>query len=112
MHPQDIGDCVYVIGYKRLDRPVKIGHGNARARLGSLQTGNHEELILCSSWSSLLIDAEQAERAIHAALVAYHIRGEWFDVTAAEAVQVIEAIDDLDLRDRARAISGAAWRGR
>lgn len=103
----DRGPCIYVIAASP-DGPCKIGHArNARSRLSGIQIGNHLELKLWSCWHSMALHQREIERAIHAALVAYHIRGEWFDVTAAEAVQVIEAIDDFELRNVKLAISGA-----
>jgi hypothetical protein len=82
---------VYIIGFA--DCPVKIGIAtDPYRRLSSLQVGNHQELFV---HHLVHIDKEFApyvEHHAHKALKAKRIRGEWFNVSAAEALEVVERI--------------------
>jgi len=64
--------------------PCKVGYTNNIAkRLYAIQIGNHLKLKVWSTWD--IDDVQQAERLMHHKLGRSYIRGEWFDVSVAEA---------------------------
>jgi len=89
---------VYVIG---ADRGVKIGRSQSpHERLKALQTASPLPLVL----HHVSVDTPLAaaiENLAHQYLAERRLEGEWFDVTATEAVGAIEwAISELDRRAR------------
>lgn len=82
---------VYVIGIA--ESPVKVGVADdMNKRIVGLQVGCPDELKVhhlfhTRDWAAPLI-----ERAVHKELAPHHRRGEWFNVTADEALAVIERI--------------------
>lgn len=69
----------------------KIGRaGNPKARLQSLQCGVPDPLALVHAVEVGAM--QQAEAAAHERLRDRHVRGEWFDVTEAEAVEALNEI--------------------
>jgi hypothetical protein len=84
---------IYVIGTAS-SGPLKIGVAkNVRARLGGIQNGNPARLEVLFSSEVPFVDAPAIERRSHALLKAYRLTGEWFDVSAEQAVAAIrEAI--------------------
>jgi hypothetical protein len=87
--PVDWLYSVYVVGSK--DRPVKIGRAkNVNCRLVGLQTGSPDELFVLGSHGKMTRDEAIAiERSVHELLKDRRLRGEWFDVTADEAMALI-----------------------
>lgn len=80
---------VYVIGAQ--DNPVKIGHANrVETRLTSLQMGNPDELRILAKVVVPWDLAALIEKQTHGVLSHHHRRGEWYNVSAATAVQAIE----------------------
>lgn len=75
---------VYFIG-AALSGPVKIGYtsdATVNSRLMQLQIGAHEDLVVLGK-----VEGSQAvEQAIHGALDAHLVRGEWFERAAALAM--------------------------
>lgn len=56
-------------------RPIKIGFStNVQQRLESLQTGNHEQLVLLAE----ITGSKRDEILIHRAFASDRVRGEWF----------------------------------
>lgn len=81
---------VYVIGSQ--DNPVKIGYGDrVETRLVSMQVGNPDELKIFGRVVVPWDKAGVVEKEAHALLWDRHRRGEWFNVTAAEALEAIHA---------------------
>lgn len=81
---------VYVIGSQ--DNPVKIGYGDrVETRLVSMQVGNPDELKILGRVVVPWDKAGAVEKGAHELLWDRHRRGEWFNVTAAEALAAIEA---------------------
>lgn len=61
---------------------MKIGTAkNVDKRMGSLQTGNPEELTLLHT----LIGGRKLERQLHRQFSAHHVKGEWFQAEPVEA---------------------------
>lgn len=74
----------------------KVGFSNGTPRIHSLQTGNPAHLILVRA-----IAAErQCENAIHKALAAYRLRGEWFTDDGLSRFLVDELLDALHGADQ------------
>lgn len=81
---------VYVIGSQ--DNPVKIGYADrVESRLVQMQVGNPEELRILGRVVVPWNQAGEIEKLTHEALRPHHRRGEWFNVTAAAALEAIEA---------------------
>lgn len=82
---------VYVIGVTT--NPVKVGlAGDPGARLRELQVGNSEELKLHHASRTPYEIADELERQAHRELEPHHRRGEWFNVDAEYAIEVIERL--------------------
>lgn len=81
---------VYVVG-PLATTPVKVGIAvDGLARLAGLQTGNwHELYVLKAGWAESVADARQIERDAHKVLQARNLTGEWFSVTAEEAIEAV-----------------------
>lgn len=74
---------VYVIA-ARDEGPCKIGLAkDAQSRLSELQTGHPERLEV--KWNSLCPAGPRLERWLHSYLAPRRLKGEWFDITVAEA---------------------------
>jgi len=80
---------IYLIGPEE-SAIVKIGHTTNQPsfRLGNLQTGNHERLVV--RWAGN--GDESLEKHLHAVFKAYRIRGEWFDLSPLE--DPVQAVKD------------------
>jgi hypothetical protein len=80
---------LYVIGTN--ERYQKIGFSaNVERRLKSLQTGNPDKLQI---HHVELVPKEQVrllERKIHKDLAHYRLKGEWFNLTSQEAVDLLK----------------------
>lgn len=99
---------VYVIGSQ--DNPVKIGHGSrVESRLTAMQVGNPDELHILARVVVPWDRAGVIEKAVHERLWKHHRRGEWFNVTAAEAVAAIEQALKADGDDKERARYQASY---
>lgn len=80
---------VYVIGCT--DNPVKVGYADrVETRLSTLQIGNPNELKILGKVVVPWDKAARVEYLAHEMLAEHHRRGEWFNVSAAEALTVIE----------------------
>lgn len=85
--------CVYVIGTSR--NPVKVGYSNnVEARVALFQTGCPDELVIHGIVLAYAGLAFSVERMSHRALASHHRRGEWFNVDADHAIEVIKACDE------------------
>ncbi len=74
---------VYIIAPRRAG-PVKIGvAGDARRRLATFQTAHWGRLKLYASIRTR--DARGLEAAAHRHLAPLRLKGEWFDISVAEA---------------------------
>ena len=94
---------IYVIGSQ--DNPVKIGHASkVESRLTAMQVGNPDELRILGRVVVPWDRAGVIEKAVHETLREHHRRGEWFNVSVADAIAAIEkaAKADADNRDRVR----------
>lgn len=79
---------IYIVGVTT--NPVKIGRAlDVRARLSSLQIGCPDELLLHHTFKVPAHLAEDVEKHLHVVLRAHHRRGEWFDIDAAQAYEVV-----------------------
>jgi hypothetical protein len=101
---------IYVIGAP--DGPQKIGLANDPVRrLAILQTGNASGIGVNASVPVMRSDADLVERHAHHLLLDRHIRGEWFDVTPAEALAVIrQAVSAANRGDQVNRIIGGRGR--
>lgn len=80
---------VYVVCEAAGLRPSKVGRTrDMSARLVNLQNGNSRKLRLW--WHAYVSQPIRVERRAHSLLLRKRIRGEWFDVTAARAVEAVE----------------------
>ena len=78
---------------------LKIGHSAApRSRLSELQVGSATALKLVETWRCRRPAALALERAAHAAFAWARVRGEWHDVTVAEAKTVLNMLKAGDAR--------------
>lgn len=59
--------------------PVKLGYGNAEARLADLQIAHWQELRIIRLWEG----GEAEERILHARFADLRLRGEWFSFSRA-----------------------------
>ena len=61
--------------------PIKIGvSNNLEKRLGALQTGNHDELVILGTQRFRTQDAMfDRETALHHRFKKYNVHGEWFE---------------------------------
>ena len=86
-----MGTVLYFIGAS-FDGPIKIGiSNNPEVRLGALQTGNHQELLVLLETERFSVDmALSLETSIHKALEGYRIRGEWFRCHAGLAARALK----------------------
>lgn len=79
---------IYIVGSDR--NPVKVGHAeNLAARLAGLQIGNPEQLFLHHAFAVPRHLVKQAEAAVHLELSGRRRRGEWFNVEADDAFDVV-----------------------
>jgi hypothetical protein len=75
--PEPYEGVVYFI-QSEYGGPIKIGHSfDVKKRLGSLQTGHPDKLILLGSFYGSQYD----EHELHEKFAPYRIRGEWFQPT-------------------------------
>lgn len=74
------------------DGPVKIGiSGNPWARVMELQDGNSKRLHIVKAWSHPSRDVVlKRERFLHHFCRLNRLVGEWFDLSEAEALAIIE----------------------
>jgi hypothetical protein len=98
---------VYVISADSMINGVKIGFTkNLNERLGALQTGHPERLVIAYRKAvSTLAEARELEALAHKRLTPYRLIGEWFDVSVDTAQYLIENIAlaegmDEDLRQQ------------
>jgi hypothetical protein len=75
---------------------VKVGYAtNLYVRFSNLRVDNPLEAKLAAYWEMPKRVALDVERFVHIALDARHVRGEWFDLPAKEALPHVERIRDL-----------------
>jgi len=87
---------VYVIGNH--DNPVKIGHADRTdVRLSQLNVGNPDPLILHHRVGVPWRNVKAVEKLAHRMLEKHHRRGEWYNVTADHAFEVIQSARDVIL---------------
>ena len=80
---------LYVIG--PANGNIKIGYSeDPESRLGQLQTGNDQTLILHYTAEADPAKVQVLEKIIHRQLRHLKIRGEWFKLTAEEAQKEID----------------------
>lgn len=83
---------VYVIGVDA-DGPVKVGFAaDVAVRLSALQIGCPDELMVHKAVSVPKVMADLVERAVHAKLKEHHRRGEWYNVTAGQAINAVSEL--------------------
>lgn len=102
---------VYVIGENR-DGPIKIGYAtSSRARLASLQCGNPRKLYLFFEHETS--EYRSVERsAHHFAGIKNELSGEWFNISAASAIDAIhKAADHVQAERLAGQREAAYWQG-
>lgn len=82
---------VYIIGISGRDRPIKIGMAtDLLARLKGIQVFHYKELeIKAGHLLHSVAMAKEVEALAHAALSDSRIRGEWFNVAAADAAAAL-----------------------
>jgi hypothetical protein len=81
---------VYVIGSQ--DNPVKVGHAERTDnRLSQLNVGNPDPLVLHHRVGVPWRNVRDVEKLAHRMLEKHHRRGEWYNVSAAHALEVIES---------------------
>lgn len=103
---------VYVIGSSE-SGPVKVGKARrAEERRRTLQTSHHEKLRIFH-YAECHSDAK-VEKLCHNRLVRYRLAGEWFNVSADEAWEIVQGaaleIDHCEQGDRPTSESNFAWR--
>lgn len=83
---------IYVIGPQE-DGPVKIGiAADPWVRYRNIQSSNWTELHrFYEIWLSGDVLTKRVEATVHAAFGPHRIRGEWFDRSAKEAIEKVEA---------------------
>ncbi|HMN36269.1 MAG TPA: GIY-YIG nuclease family protein [Hyphomicrobium sp.] len=88
--------AIYVI--RSEPGPVKIGiTGNVSRRLSYLRTASAVPLHLAYAGETEA-DVESVERQVHSILAERRMSGEWFNVSAQEAVEaVLQSANDLDI---------------
>jgi hypothetical protein len=80
---------LYVIGTN--ERYQKIGFSaNVERRLKSLQTGNPDKLAIHHVEPVPKEQVRLLERKIHKELSYYRLKGEWFNLTSQEAVDLLK----------------------
>jgi aryl-alcohol dehydrogenase-like predicted oxidoreductase len=80
---------LYVIGTN--ERYQKIGFSaNVERRLKSLQTGNPDKLTIHHVEPVPKEQVRLLERKIHKDLAHYRLKGEWFNLTSQEAVDLLK----------------------
>jgi len=80
---------LYVIGTN--ERYQKIGFSaNVDRRLKSLQTGNPDKLAIHHVEPVPKEQVRLLERKIHKDLAHYRLKGEWFNLTSQEAVDLLK----------------------
>lgn len=87
-------DFVYIIRSPD-QNAFKVGYCNGTPRIHALRTGNPAKLVL----DRTIAAERQCERAIHEALAAYRIRGEWFTDNGLAWFVVDELLDAQHLAD-------------
>lgn len=86
------GGAIYIVAWKE-SGPVKIGKTVClEKRLISLQCGNPEQLFIFGAIIVQYGKIGLSERRIHHGLRNRRLKGEWFDIAAAEAIAWCEAI--------------------
>lgn len=90
---------VYVISVNK-NGPCKIGHAaNVLQRFWQIKSANHQELTL-----SAVFETESPYQAIlfeglaHTEVFDKRIRGEWFDITAFQAIDVVTKLGLLRVK--------------
>ena len=95
-----MGQRIYIIAPRRAG-PVKIGIArDARRRLATFQTAHWRTLRLYADVK--VRDARGLEAAAHRHLAPLRLRGEWFDVSVAEAQAALRDVAGM----RQRSLSG------
>lgn len=88
--PIDMPGYLYVVAN---EGRTKIGITRSlKARVSALQTGIPTEVTLHASYSLPLNMARSIERAVHERLAEHRLKGEWFSITPAEAIEILEAL--------------------
>ena len=96
---------IYIIGQLDDMKYVKIGYSdNPLKRLKELQTANSSELYL--QRSVYVRSARLVERALHGLLSNSRKRGEWFELTTEQALQLNMLLGAMDLDCRC----SSCWR--
>jgi hypothetical protein len=104
----EVGTKRGFIYFVRSDDHVKIGFTNdVHARLPSLQTGNHQLLIIEEYFASFI----EAERLIHERFEAHRVLNEWFN-DVPEIDEFIEDVYDYQLFHAVGPTPKAALRNR
>ena len=81
---------IYIIGERNSTR-LKIGiSANPARRLKNIMTDNPYDVEVL--WDRIVHRARRVEMNAHLVLADVRIRGEWFNVTLADAIAVIEKI--------------------
>ena len=101
---------VYIIGEPGSD-VLKIGISSDPARrLRDVRISNPYDVKVL--WERSVEHARRVERNVHLALVGVRIRGEWFRVSLAEAIEVIERTVTKEPVERMRQEWQDAWQAR
>ncbi|NOG73758.1 GIY-YIG nuclease family protein [Roseicella sp. DB1501] len=83
---------VYIIGASQ-DGPFKIGYsGSPLKRVSELQSSNPNKLNLFYLMKTGLVASRAVEREIHSHFSNCKIRGEWYDVSIQEVIDVLRII--------------------
>lgn len=81
-----MNNCIYFISDG--GNAIKIGiSSQVKKRLATISTSNGQKISLIAS----IVGTKAQERSLHAALGAYHLKGEWFR----DRAEVRQAIDDI-----------------
>ena len=97
---KNVPDAIYVIGPAAADSPVKIGIAvDVALRLRGLQAGSPVKLVVHYFLVTGPI-TQELEATAHVALYDRRSHGEWFDVTARDAVALVQRLADEMARRR------------
>jgi len=81
---------IYLAQLEGQDR-IKIGKSNnVKKRIARFQTGCPWKLIVCHTIDA--DDCDLLERGIHHLLREFNVHGEWFDISAEEAIKLINSV--------------------
>lgn len=87
--PKRLDGYVYVLTNEAFPGRVKIGISyDPDARLAQFETGS--PIPYKMEYTARSMSAAHTEQCVHFLLADYHVRGEWFRITVAEAVEAIE----------------------